>query len=218
MKNLINKILAIFVLIIGVLVLRMIEMEKEGITIAAIAVYTKTCAKNVGGNSAVYLTEAANIATITVTAGEISALTMDTGKTFHEIQSDLDSIVHTQEGEGTRNNIAYTHRVEMKFSKPSVTLNTLRDELAAASACGILAIVTDGNGTSWLIGYNETDSYNRPLYLSNDSLNSGAEPNEDGSQLVTIALEGSSGYLSIPFDSTLGGNITGGTAPFITYV
>jgi hypothetical protein len=184
----------------------------------AIAAYTKACSKNVGGNSACYVTEAANLTTVTVTSGEISAaLTMSGTETFHEVQADLDSVLHTQEGEGSQSNIAYTHRVEMKFAKPSVELNTLRNSLADASACGILAIVTDGNGKSWLVGYNETDGTNRALYLANDSLNSGAEPAEDDGQAITVALECQSGYLSLPFDATIGATITGGSAAFITY-
>jgi len=184
----------------------------------AIAAYSKACSKNVGGNSAVYLTEATNVTAVTVTSGEISAaLTMASGKTFHEVEADLDSVTHTQEGTGTQTNISYTHRVEMIFSKPSVDLNTLRDSLADGSPCGLLAIVTDGNGTSWLVGYNETDGVNRALYLATDSLNSGAAPADDGGQAITLALECNSGYLSLPFDSTIGATISGGTAAFITY-
>jgi len=184
----------------------------------AIAAYTKACAKNVGGNSAVYLTEASNVTTVTVTSGEISAaITMASGKTFHEVQADLDSVVHTQEGVGNQSNISYTHRVEMTFAKPSVGLNTLRDSLADGSPCGIVAIVTDANGTSWLVGYNETDGTNRALYLATDSLNSGAEPAEEDGQAITVALECQSGYLSLPFDSTIGATITGESAAFITY-
>lgn len=183
----------------------------------AIVAYTKACSKNVGGNSAVYITEASNLGSVTVTSGEISAaLTMAAG-TFHEVQADLDSVIHTQEGEGTQSNIAYTHRVEMRFAKPSVDLNTLRDSLADGSPCGIVAIVTDANGVSWLVGYNETDGTNRALYLATDSLNSGAEPAEDDSQAVTVALECQSGYLSLPFDATIGATISGGSAAFITY-
>lgn len=184
----------------------------------AIAAYTKACTKNVGGNSAVYLTEAANITTVTVTSGEISAaITMGSGLTFHEVEADLDNVVHTQEGVGTQTNISYTHRVEMVFSKPSTALNTLRDSLADASPCGVVAIVSDGNGISWLVGYNVTDGTNRALYLATDSLNSGAAPADDGGQAITVALEGQSGYLSLPFDATIGATITGGSAAFITY-
>ena len=183
----------------------------------AIASYSKACSKNVGGNSAVYVTEATNLSSATVTAGEISAVTMATGKTFQEVQADLDSVVHTQEGAGSQNNISYTHRVEMRFAKPSTELNTLRDSLADASPCGILCIVQDGNGESWLVGYNATDLTNRALYLATDSLNSGTEPAEEDSQAVTVALECQSGYLSLPFYDTLKASISGGSATFITY-
>ena len=184
----------------------------------AIAAYTKACSKNVGGNSAVYLAEASSLTSVTVAAGEISAaLTMGSGLTFHEVQADLDSVVHTQEGAGNQSNIAYTHRVEMKFAKPSAALNTLRNSLADGSPCGVLAIVTDGNGVSWLVGYNETDGTNRALYLVADSLNSGAEPAEEDGQAITVALECQTGYLSLPFDATIGATITGGTAAFITF-
>jgi hypothetical protein len=196
----------------------MAQISIEGVISAmAIVAYTKACEKNVGGNSAVYVTEAANVSSITVVSGEITAVTMVTGKTFQQIQADLDSIVRTEEGAGTRNNIAYTHKVEMVFSKPSKELNTLRDSLAAASACGILVIVTDGNGESWLVGYNETDLMNRPLYLLTDSGNSGKEPTEEGGQAVSVILQGTNGYLCLPFDATNAGTIKGGTAAFITY-
>jgi len=217
MKNIRNLIISFAAIIVFTVVLAMIQAEAGVIGAFAIVAFTKSCTKNVGGNSAVYVTEAANINAVTVTSGEISALTMDSGKTFHEVQTDLDSIIHTQEGAGNSSNIGYTHRVEMGFAKPSTTLNTLRDSLANASPCGILAIVTDGNGTSWLVGYNETDGYNRALRLVQDNMASGAEPNEDDAQRVSIALECINGYLSLPFDSTVGATITGGTATFITY-
>lgn len=182
-----------------------------------LANYTKACAKNVGGNATVFLTEAANISTVTVTAGEISALSMASGKTFHQLQADIDSIVHTVEATGTRTNIGYTHKIEMKFMGPSTELNVLRDALVAASACGLVAIVQDGNGECWLVGYNETDGVNRALFVDADNLASGATPTDDGANVVTISLSTTTGYLSLPFDDTTKGTIVGGSATFITY-
>lgn len=188
-----------------------------GIGIAAIAAFSRTCGKNVTGNSSVYFTEKDNVATVTVTSGEISAVTMESGKTFLQADVDLDTLIRTQEGEGTANNVKYTHRIEMKFSNLDANLNTFRDSIAEASACGIIAIVTDGNATSWMVGFNDTDQFARPLRLVQDSDSSGAEPGEEDSGLTTIALECQSGYLDLPFDSTAGATITGGTAAFITF-
>lgn len=217
MKNLKNIFGVLAVLIIGSMVMGMITLEEGGPGLAAIAVYNKQCSKNVGGNSAVFLTEAGNIDTVTVTTGEISAITMNSTETFHEVEADLDGVLHTQEGTGTANNISYLHRVEMFFAKPSAALNVLRDSLAAASPCGILALVQDGNGNVWMVGYNDTDKAKRPLRLVQDSMNSGNAPSDEDSQRVTVGLEGSSGYLSLPLDSTLAASVLDGSATFITF-
>lgn len=217
MKKIMNIFSVLAVLVIGSIIMGMITLEEGGPALGAIAVYSKTCAKNVGGNSAVFLSEAANLDTVTVTSGEISAISMTSTNTFHEAQADLDGVLHTQEGAGNANNIAYTHRVEMFFAKPSAALNTFRDSLADASPCGILAIVQDANGACWLVGYNETDGVNRPLRLVQDSMASGNSPTDEDSQRVTVALEGVNGYLSLPFDSTITATIVGGTATFITF-
>lgn len=188
-----------------------------GIGFAAIAVFARTCGKNVTGNSAVYFTEKDNVSSVTVTAGEITALSMASLKFFHQADVDIDTLIRTQEGEGNANSIKYTHRVEMQFSNLDLALNSFRDALADASACGILAIATDGNGTSWLVGFNETDQFSRPLRLVQDSDSSGAELGEEDAGLTTIALECMSGYLDLPFDDTLGTSISDGSATFITY-
>lgn len=218
MKKYIKSFIALAVFLIASVVLAMI-FEQEGIVVAmSIAVYTRACAKNVSGNSAVYTTEAANLSTITITAGEISAMTMGTGLTFHQLQANIDGVGRTEEGAGSRNNISYTHQVQMFFNKPSTELNTLRDSLTAASSCGILAIVQDANGESWLAGYNATDGTERALYVQQDNLNSGLEAGEEDAQAVDIILESISGYIDLPFDDTLKATISGGTATFITYV
>lgn len=196
----------------------MAQLSAEGVVTAmAIAAYSKACEKNVGGNSAVFVVEASLVDTVTVTTGEISALTMTSTNEFQQVQADLDSVVHTQEGAGSQNNMAYTHRVEMRFSKPSTELNTLRNSLADASPCGILAIVQDGNGECWLVGWSENDGIARALFLATDSLNSGATPTDENSQAITVALQCVNGYLSLPFDDTLKAAIVGGTAAFINY-
>lgn len=193
------------------------EAAASGLGLAAIAAFARTCGKNVTGNSAVYFTEKDNVATIAVTSGEISTITMESGVTFHQADVDIDTLIRTQEGEGVSGNVKYTHRIEMKFSNLDANLNSFRDEIAAASVCGILAIVTDGNGNSWLVGYNETDAFTRPLRLVQDSDTTGAEPGEEDAGLATIALETQSGYLDLPFDDTLKAEISGGTATYITY-
>jgi hypothetical protein len=185
----------------------------------AITTYSKSCSKNVAGNSGLYVTEVANVSSITVTAGEISAVTMaSTSVFFEEAQGDIDTIQRLETGAGTGKNMAYTHRVNVGFSKPSTELNTFRNSLADATPCGILAIVTDANGTSWLVGYNATDGFKRPLRLVQDDLDSGLTPTDEAGQAITIGMECVNGYVCMPFDDTLGPAISGGTSTFIDYV
>ena len=217
MKKTLNILYWVFGFAVIVAIFAIPELFPAGVIYGAIAVYTKACTKNVSGNSALYWCEVANITSFTITTGEISAVTPATGKKFFKAGAEIDTIIRTEEGVGTISNISYKHRIEAKFNKPSTALNTLRNSLADASPCGILAIVTDSNGTSWLVGYNATDGKNRPLRLVTDSVTSGAVPSEaEGSKLL-IALETENGYVCLPFDSTLGGQISGGTATFITY-
>ncbi len=211
-----KTILGLLALIVIAIVLAQIA-EAEGVVFAmAIATYTKVCEKNVAGNARVFISSAALVTSVTVTSGEITAITAATA--FKESQADIDSIIRTEVAAGTRSNISYTHRVEMKFQKPDLELNVFRDSLADASPCGMCVIVQDSNGECWLVGYNESDGTSRGVFLIQDDTNSGANPTEEDGNIVTLALETTSGYLDLPFDSTLTATILADTAAFIDYV
>jgi hypothetical protein len=217
-KKHLNTGLALITMVLVAIVVAQIEMQ-SGLGIAmAIAVYTKACTKNVGGNTFIAVAEVASMTSFTVTAGEITAVTPNGVNRFHKADATIDTIVRTEEGAGNGNNIAYTHRIEIKTTKPSVALNTWRSSLADASPCGILAITADGNGTCWLTGYSIAEGFKRPLRLVSDSFTSGATPGDEAGQTVTIGLECVTGYVDIPFNSALSASIIAGTATaFITY-
>lgn len=185
----------------------------------ALSIYTKTCAKNIAGNNAVLVTEASNVSSVVVDAsGEVTAINMNASATFKQLQADQDSILRVEEAYGSDSNLSYAHSIEMGFAKGSVNLNTLRDSLAAASACGIIAIVQDSNGKSWLIGYNEVDGTKRALRLTQDNYGSGNSPADEDVQKADVILASISGYVDLPLDSALNTSISdalaagGGTA------
>lgn len=183
----------------------------------SIVKYAKSCSKNVGGNSLLAIAEVANITAVTVTSGEVSAITGTTP--FKEVDGEIDTIIREQEGEGIGNgsNINYLHRITAKFAKPTLSLNTLRNSLADASPCGMCAITLDGNGQAWLTGYSESDGTKRGLMLKGDSDKTGESPSdEEGNQAVVI-LERNSGYLDLPLDSTLTAAIVAGTSTIIDW-
>jgi len=164
----------------------------------AIATYARVCAKNVAGNSQIWLSEAGNITSITVVAGEVTVFTMLSSNKFMEVQPKRDSLIRSDEGTGIGSNISYLHKIEMVFSKLALGVNTLRNSLADASPCGIVAVTKDSNGEYWLTGWNDTDLGNRGLELRIDSGTSGeAATNAEGG-LNSITLETTSGYLDLP--------------------
>lgn len=218
MKNLINTIIGILSIVFLLALIFVPDLVlPSGLSFGAIAVYTKVCAKNVSGNTALYWCEISNITSFTITAGEISTVTVATGKKFLKADAEIDTIDRTEVETGTGSNLSIKHTVMAKFNKPSTALNTLRNSLADASPCGIYAIVTDGNGTSWLVGYNATDTNKRPLRLISGTVNSGLTPADAEGNRYSITLETDNGYVCLPFDATNNGTIKGGTAAFITY-
>ena len=211
-----KTIIGVLTLIVIAIVLAQIAEVEGVVTAMAIATYTKVCEKNVSGNARVFVAQMSGITSITVTAGEITAITATTA--FKESQADIDSLIRTEVATGTRSNISYLHRVEMKFAGPDLALNTFRNSLADASPCGMAAVVQDSNGECWLVGWNDTDTTARGLFLVQDDTNSGALPSDTDAQNVTVALETLSGYLDLPFDSTITATIIADTAAFIDYV
>ena len=102
----------------------------------AIAKYSKTCGKNVPGNSRLFFVEAGNISSITVTSNnEISAVTMSGTTKFCEFGADIDSIKFTIEGTGSAS-YSEVQKLEAKFSKKTTALITAKNSLLDAVACG----------------------------------------------------------------------------------
>ncbi len=182
----------------------------------ALVKYAHTCAKNTSGASAVFIAEIANATAITVTAGEISAITGTTP--FKEIDVEQDSIKWDENVEAVgKSNVKVTQALEFKIAKPTKTSATLIQSLMDGSPCGFLAIVTDGNGQNWLVGYNTVDGKNRPLRLTAAPRSTGTSPSDEAGQLITPTLGCEGSGISIPFDTTLNGAINAGTSTIIDW-
>ena len=182
----------------------------------AIAKYSKTCGKNVPGNSRLFFVEAANISTITVTSNEISAVTMSNTAKFREFGADIDSIKFTIEGTGSAS-YSEVQKLEAKFSKKTTALITAKNSLLDAVACGVAIIRVDNNGSAWLSGYTLKDKNRRAYNKITTNFDTGAKPSDEGTAAYTIALEAEGFDDELPFDTTLNTAIVGGTATFIDY-
>ena len=185
----------------------------------AIAKYSKTCGKNVPGNSRLFFTEAANISSITAsTSNEISAITMNGTPTvkFQEFGADIDSIKFTIEGTGSAS-YSEVQKLEAKFSKKTTALITAKNSLLDAVACGVAIIRVDNNATAWLSGYTVKDKNRRAYNKVTTNFDTGAKPSDEGTAAYTITLEAEGFDDELAFDTALNTAIVGGTATFIDY-
>jgi hypothetical protein len=182
----------------------------------ALAKFARVCSKNVSGCQAIYVASQALVTVITVTAGEISAVTG--ALAFKEIEADVDSITWDNSSEKVgASGIVYKNVITWMISKMKTLLNTLRSELADGSPCGFLAIVTDGNAQNWLVGYSANDLKNRPLQLQSEGAKTGKGLADAEGNVITFTLGNEMGGVTLPFDSTLNGGINAGTAAYIDY-
>ena len=184
----------------------------------AIAKYSKTCGKNVPGNSRLFFTEAANIGSITITSNAISAITMNgtPAVKFQEFGADIDSIKFTIEGTGSAS-YSEVQKLEAKFSKKTTALITAKNSLLDAVACGVAIIRVDNNAKAWLSGYTVKDKNRRAYNKITTNFDTGAKPSDEGTAAYTITLEAEGFDDELPFDTTLNTAIVGGTATFIDY-
>lgn len=176
----------------------------------ALAIFTRTCAKNVAGASKVFIAENSVITAITVATGEVSAITGTTP--FMRVDADQDSINWDQKVEKVgNNNVKVTNTIDFKISGPSKDSNTFVQALLDGSPCGLFFIVIDGNGKCWLVGYNLVDLKNRPLRINSIDHKTGTSPSDAEGQVIAIQIGHEAGGIALPFNTSMTATIVGGT-------
>ena len=182
----------------------------------AITKYPRACSRNSAGNSKVFLTEISNITSVTYTAGEVSAITMNASTKFHEVGADIDSIQFTQEGAGG-SSYGETQKIVMKASKKTAALIAFKNSIVDAAPCGLAVIRQDSNGNCFLSGWNSVDKNGRPYSKVEVAFDSGVAPTDEGMNSYTLTLSCMNGQDESPIDATLTGTIVGETATFIDF-
>ena len=183
----------------------------------ALAKYAYVCEPTVTGVLAVYLAEKASFPTVvSYTSGEISTFTAAaTG--FKEVGFKIDSAEFESDTPEFENTPMVTNKITIMLSGPSALLNTFLTALQAAIPCGVQMIFTIGNGKSFLVGHSSSEGNKRPMSKMSKKYVSGAKPGESGKGTYQITISGTSSYDIEPFNTTIGGTITAGTALFIDY-
>ena len=156
----------------------------------ALADFNNACGANSGGIRRIaFLTQAeAELASVTVAAGEITALTLAMGDEFFEYDIEQDTGEWRENGEMVNGSLKYTEELEFYIRKNN-TASRLAIENLVSELCGVVAIVEDSNGSIFLLGYSEQLGFDRPLKMSSEAAGSGKELTDlAGSTIVMAAM------------------------------
>lgn len=183
--------------------------------------FLKSCVRNTPGNQyQAYMCPIASITSITLTSGEVSAVTMNSTAKFQRVQGRLDSVQFTSTTEAG-NTLNITHTLKMMFDKMTTALNKWfydTDGIADSVVCGMVAIHVDGNGAAWISGISpaSVEGALRPYQKATINFDSGASPTDDAAK-PELTLTRTGAAPAYPFDSTILATIVGGTATFINW-
>lgn len=182
----------------------------------ALAIFTQTCAKNVSGASKIFIAEKSVATAFTVTSGEISAVTGTTP--FMRVDALQDSVYWNEKGEQIGlNNWKFTNEVGFQIMPPGKDTNTFKQALIDGSPCGLFALIVDGNGKCFVIGYNSTDVRERPLRLKSTDGKTGKGLSEADGNTIPIILGNECSGQALPLDSTLTAAVLGGTSTIVKW-
>lgn len=142
--------------------------------------FSKTCTARSGGVKNIWLANRVDIAAagFTLTSGEYSTVTMESGKVFYKFAFDQDTADFRPVGSIENMSTLVTTEVEFYLGKMSTLMRNAIQELLDVSPCGLVAVVEDNNSVKWVVGYSE----NHP-----------ATSAEEGRPLGVTSAEGATG-------------------------
>lgn len=133
--------------------------------ITTLSGYIRQCGRQSGGVSRIGIIPAADIDSVTVTEGVVSAIKFKSGKTFKDYQSELDQAEFTYNNGETN--------LLLRLNRVGKTASIVVAELEEVAPCGLVAIAQLNNGETALIGYTEEFGLTRPIINVESEFNSG---------------------------------------------
>ena len=156
-------------------------------TLAGIA---RDCSSNMGGIKEVYIANFADVDSVTVTSGVITAITMFYKYAFAPNSSNLASNWQVNAENGTK---YVESNLTMVFNKMDATK---RLEIMALAQSELAVIVVDQNGTMFYLGYEEGVR----LISGSDGQTGTARADRNG---YTVVLQDVAGELPMTFTGTV---------------
>ena len=154
----------------------------------------RDCDPNRGGIIAVYIANFDDVTAITVTSGQVSGITMDTGKKFKEYAfpkntGSLTSTYTIDPASGVR---YVTSDLVLQFNRMETTKRT---EITALALSDLRVICKDANGVFWLLGFDE------PVNASQSDGQTGTARSD--ANRYTITLEDTSAEMPYEIDDSI---------------
>ncbi len=137
------------------------------------------CSNNMGGITKLYITDFANITTLTSSAGTVSAITMATGSVFYQFAFNRNSAAFTED-------LVKSVEAGSSLFEQTITVKIPRREVAKRNTLALLTmrdvavIIKDSNGLYWLPGEIEG------MYLSEQKSTSGTAKADGSSYDLTL--------------------------------
>jgi hypothetical protein len=112
---------------------------------------SKNCDNNTGGITNIYITDFANVLSLTASAGEISAISMASGTQFYEYQFNKHTSTFAEKTTVSIENgtVFQEQTVTLKLAKRQ---KASRNNLALLLHKELAVIVKDSNGLFWYVG------------------------------------------------------------------
>jgi len=152
----------------------------------SLAGFARTCGLQSGGVKRVYLVAVPDIASLTLVSQTYTAATMEAGKVFKMYEFEPDTCEWKEEVKITNNCIEITKTLDFVLAKMSTAGRAVVSEIALASACGMIAIVEDNNGTKWVLGYTENFLKLRPLQVESIAGGTGKKLTDASQYVFTL--------------------------------
>ena len=111
---------------------------------------------------------------------------MVAGKVFYKFEFKQDSGERKEDGKMNNGAFSVEHSLEIYIENLTQNIRNRMQDIADSSSCGMIAIVKDANNISWVVGYNEKFTKERPLKLDNNAGASGKAFTDPNGQTVIL--------------------------------
>ena len=192
-----NKILLFSSLmaLVAVFVMDMNPIHAGGISFAMglTTGFVKSCTATSGGAVRLWLANVADVSSFTIDAGTgaYSACTMQSGKVFYKFEFEQDNALFKwTPAMSDSGSFSITKSIEFYLKYITQTHRNALQDIADASACGMVVIIEDANGQKWVHGYSQRFLLDRPMKLKGGESNSGkvfTDPN--GSNVILEVID-----------------------------